>query len=645
MFGRQCLIRKISAVQKLVLSVFWAFVCCSPKAPVLSLDAAATGNTKVEIILHQAILKFEEGKYGEADEGFATIIREYSEDPTARTATVFRARIALAMDNPERARDLLSDLKGTSDPIAERALIYDAVAMQQMGDNKEVINVLTRYINRLTEREDIIALETALWNALREEKDLAGAAASAERLLAYIDNNDEKRDIIYTYKKLLVPITDIDTLDKIVEGLKQPGGIKSETLRRIAELYLEAGRFQEAADILDNLEAVSRREQEEQREQVVEEDKTDPAAIEDVDMNTVGLLFPISGRSRLVGDAALKGAELGAMESGIKVVVRDCMSSAEDAVSAVEQLVKQDRVSAIIGPLEIAAADAAAKRAQELKVPIIVMSVKEETPLLGDYVFREFSGNRAEPATLVGVTKFRGARRAGVLFPETGYGRTMRAIFAGYIKESGMDLVSEISYPENTVSFKDQAERIAKSAIDILFIPDQASRIALAAPALAAAGLWSTSLGQPASGPGKPVQLIIPSVGYSDDLIRRAGRYLDGALFTVFFAPDVHPFSQAFAARYHAEYGSKPSTVSAYARDAALIVGQAIKEGVSGRSGLQQWLLKNAASAAASLSTATPFAGFTQSGTPRATPYVIEISESAPKVVDITGIPIHSGQF
>jgi ABC-type branched-subunit amino acid transport system substrate-binding protein len=306
----------------------------------------------------------------------------------------------------------------------------------------------------------------------------------------------------------------------------------------------------------------------------------------------------------------------------------------------VEALVSSDRATAVIGPLSGAAAEAAAKKAEELKIPIMVMSVKEDISAIGDFVFREFAGNKIEPFVLVAVAEARGASRFGVLFPDNGYGRAVRAMFAAAVKAKDLSLVTEVSYAPESVSFKEQAERLAQENIDALLIPDQASKIALIAPALAAAGMWSAPIGEPYLGTGKAVQLIIPSVGFSDDLIRRAGRYLEGALFSVFFAPEVIPASKDFATRYQLEYGTRPSIVSAYAHDAALIIGRAVEDDIKSRGDLRRWLIESASLAAASIPTAAPFSGFTANGAPKALPYILSLRNSKVTVVDTSDLPV-----
>ncbi len=189
-------------------------ISCSPKAPTLTLDGSATDNPTVEAIFRRSCDSFKRGDLGVADEGFARIVREFPEDPLVRSSIIYRARIAVKLDNPKRARALLAPIKGTRDAVAERATLYDGQALFQLGETQESIRVLLPLVDRMTDQEDIGVLETTLWYAARKENNLELAAASVGRLLLNLSDAGERRDVLYAFKKMLVPIGDVDYLAK-----------------------------------------------------------------------------------------------------------------------------------------------------------------------------------------------------------------------------------------------------------------------------------------------------------------------------------------------------------------------------------------------------------------------------------------------
>ncbi|MGD8986465.1 MAG: ABC transporter substrate-binding protein, partial [Desulfobacteraceae bacterium] len=97
-----------------------------------------------------------------------------------------------------------------------------------------------------------------------------------------------------------------------------------------------------------------------------------------VRMGVVGCLLPLSGPFAIYGQEVLNGIQLGMgiwTESegyqGLELVIKDTGGETENAVLAVEELAKEEKVMAIIGPLVSTPTLAAARKAQELGVPII----------------------------------------------------------------------------------------------------------------------------------------------------------------------------------------------------------------------------------------------------------------------------------
>jgi ABC-type branched-subunit amino acid transport system substrate-binding protein len=158
-----------------------------------------------------------------------------------------------------------------------------------------------------------------------------------------------------------------------------------------------------------------------------------------------------------------------------------------------------------------------------------------------------------------------------------------------------------------------------------VFVPDAAARIALAAPALAAAGVLRAASKGPSDPAGAGAFLAAPAAGFSPDLVRRAGRYLQGALVVAHFVENAAPAAARFAEAYRAEYNGEPSHYAAYGHDAALLIEAAIASGAGGRPEIGRWLAARDADDAAALPLATRFTGFDSAGAPTATPYVLRL--------------------
>jgi len=75
-------------------------------------------------------------------------------------------------------------------------------------------------------------------------------------------------------------------------------------------------------------------------------------------------------------------------EDSWELVVRDSQLNPEITKSLVHELVETERVIAIIGPLARKTSEAAAEEAERLRVPLISLSLTENIPELGEFIFR-----------------------------------------------------------------------------------------------------------------------------------------------------------------------------------------------------------------------------------------------------------------
>jgi ABC-type branched-subunit amino acid transport system substrate-binding protein len=148
-------------------------------------------------------------------------------------------------------------------------------------------------------------------------------------------------------------------------------------------------------------------------------------------------------------------------------------------------------------------------------------------------------------------------------------------------------------YPAGATSFVDQAMSLGKHAFDALLLADSPALVASIAPALAAAGLWSTAPGAPAPQNGRAISLIAPSLAFDHKLARSVGRYLQGAVFSVPFDPaTAGPEGQEFVERFQTQFGEPPNAFAAFAHDAYKLVRRAVDAGGTTRVRLADMLLR-----------------------------------------------------
>jgi ABC-type branched-subunit amino acid transport system substrate-binding protein len=180
----------------------------------------------------------------------------------------------------------------------------------------------------------------------------------------------------------------------------------------------------------------------------------------------------------------------------------------------------------------------------------------------------------------------------GILAPENRLGREMSELFTEEVLRLGGLIIDEQTYPEDANDFRPQilhlmgksAERertdyrpktedqvlddlfhadepnYPPTTFDALFLPDYADRVGLIAPQLAFYGI-------------QDFPLLGISGWNSPELLRLAGRYVEGAVFVDgFFLESPHPFVKEFIDIFVETYGEPPSLLEAQAFDCANIL-------------------------------------------------------------------------
>jgi ABC-type branched-subunit amino acid transport system substrate-binding protein len=365
-----------------------------------------------------------------------------------------------------------------------------------------------------------------------------------------------------------------------------------DILHRISVLHEEEGRLDEARQAaLDLLDVTSSPEWQLEARKVL-------ARIDEelsVSRGRIGCLLPLSGPYAIYGRETLNGIQMGAAnwlsgpgEPEIELIIRDTAGEEGKAVEEVEDLVRRERVMALIGPLSSKVAEAAATRAQELEVPIITLAQKESIPQIGDSVFRNFLTPAMEVEALADHAFYdQGVRRFGILYPDNPYGRYFMNLFWDRVEELGGTVTAVEAYPPEKTDFADEVkkmvglhyprppsvvrmlerQRAASGAteppdepepivdFEAVFIPDNSERVALVVPQLPFHRVLD-------------VQLLGTSLWQSEALIELAGDYVQQAVLTSGFFPagEAEP-TASFVQQYRSAFGKEPGLLAAIGYD------------------------------------------------------------------------------
>jgi len=348
----------------------------------------------------------------------------------------------------------------------------------------------------------------------------------------------------------------------------------------------------------------------------------------DVDMKAVGCLLPLSGRYKGYGDLVLRGIGMAAQgsgggDSGLRLVVNDSGDDPATAAAAVRELALTEKVAAIIGPLSRQAAEAAAKEAQQLQIPIITLTQKREISQVGDYVFRDFLSNEQQVRDLAEYAVLElGLRRFAILYPQDAYGSRLMQLFRYEVGRLGGEIrgveaydasqtdfahqiksllglgssrqkvgPSEVGLPgEDTESPDERADQEQSQGsgpktngaadFEAIFIPDGYERVGLIAPQLAYHDLTE-------------IRLLGTNLWNSPKLLDMAAPYLEGAVFVDgFFTDSQRPLTRRFVQTYREAFGEMPGYPEAQGYEATrLLIAALGQPGVTSRYHLREALL------------------------------------------------------
>ncbi|NIS60666.1 MAG: ABC transporter substrate-binding protein [Proteobacteria bacterium] len=307
--------------------------------------------------------------------------------------------------------------------------------------------------------------------------------------------------------------------------------------------------------------------------------------------NVIGAILPLSGENRVYGIRSLHGMELAihAFEPNyggmpIKLVIKDSKSSPREAENAVEELVDQEKVMAIIGPLLSVTSEAAAKKAQELEVPIITLTQREDVAEIGDFVFQNCLTNSQQIKALTSYAIGElGLSRFAILYPRDLYGIKLTHLFIDEVLRRGGEIMGVQSYDNEQMDFGGEIKRLVGIReqeirteqkrdfepiieFDGLFIPDYFDRVGLIAPQLA----YYNVIG---------VTLFGTSAWNSPELISGGGKYVDGSVFVDgFFKDSPNPRIKQFSQKFRDTFDLDPTTLEAQAFDAVDLCVQLVTD-------------------------------------------------------------------
>jgi branched-chain amino acid transport system substrate-binding protein len=290
----------------------------------------------------------------------------------------------------------------------------------------------------------------------------------------------------------------------------------------------------------------------------------------------VGVYLDLSGQTSTFGVSTLNGIKMAADEINarggvigrrIKLIVKDEQGHPGYVVGAVEDLIKEEKVHALLGEVASTNTMAAAPLAQEAKIPMITpSSTNPDVTKKGDYIFRvcfidPFQG---EVMAKFAATTLK-ARRAAILTdPNSLYSQWLVDTFKPKFIALGGRIVREATYTQTDRDFEKQLAAIRAARPDVIYLPGYYGQVGVIVKQAREMGMKQPFLG----GDGWD----------APELWKLGGKALNNSYMSNHFSSDdPSPSVLSFVAGYTNRYGSASDALAALGYDAMMLLADALQ--------------------------------------------------------------------
>ncbi|HEU4949395.1 MAG TPA: penicillin-binding protein activator, partial [Candidatus Deferrimicrobiaceae bacterium] len=300
-------------------------------------------------------------------------------------------------------------------------------------------------------------------------------------------------------------------------------------------------------------------------------------------LKIVGLV-PLSGKLADVGFAVLSGAEVALLQARQRgadpVPILRWVDTGGQPEQAQQEFLAaaQDRsVIGFIGPLTGEEGRSVGVAFGPKSPPVLYLGQKgiQEKPFLYGFGLSP----QTEARAVLSYLRRSGQTDVLLLYPENGYGKGFAEAVAAAAQETGMRIGKTVSYPPGIRDFTDV---IRKAVGPAAFARDSKSRekgkgMRLRQEAVVIADRWDRVF--LLASQLRYYNVYLPLAGFSgwndEELIRKAGDAVAGAVFSVDYADAIPGLGEKFRAEYRDAVRSAPSRFEAMGYDGAMLLVEA----------------------------------------------------------------------
>ncbi len=290
----------------------------------------------------------------------------------------------------------------------------------------------------------------------------------------------------------------------------------------------------------------------------------------------IGAIISETGATSSYGQQVRKGMELAEQQINARgegptltILYRDDQTSPEAGVQIAQQLIEQDKVSAIIGAISSPVTMRVAEVTQAND--IVLLSPSASAPEIsgaGERVFRNYPSDVLEGTSMAEFARDLGLESIAILALDNSYGAGLSGVFKEKYESNYRKIVGEFTFQGgDEAAIRAHVQEIAKLAPDGVYIVAYLDDVATALKALDEAGIDTVRLG---------------SGAITDRIANLAGDAADRLIFpqpNSWDAESNDPTIVNFVSAYREKYGEDPDIYAAHGFDAVKILYEAVVRG------------------------------------------------------------------
>lgn len=301
------------------------------------------------------------------------------------------------------------------------------------------------------------------------------------------------------------------------------------------------------------------------------------------DVIKMGANLEMTGSNATFGQSAANGTKLaikevnakgGLLGKQVSLVVADNKSEAAEAANAMQKLITQDKVVAVIAPIASSSVIAGSQVNLDNKVLAISptasnpkVTVDPDSGKVREYLFRAAFIDPFQGSVMANfANKTLHAKTAALYIDNSSdYAKGLGQFFKETFLKNGGTIVAEEAYLAKDTDFKATLTKIKANQPDVVFVPGYYQEVGMVIKQARELGLTVPFLGGDGWDSAK-----LPEIA--------GAAALNNTFFANHYSPDDNsPAIKTFVEAYKKEYGQTPDAFAALAYDAAMMIMDAIK--------------------------------------------------------------------